>query len=132
MGSAIVVADTSVLINFLRIDRMDLIGRHPQRFLATDHVDAEITNDYAEQRTRYQNAVASGLLDTCTVVHPEEVELFLRLGPGERLGAAVRGQALCARFSYHASGVCFSHSHTRVDLSHVVREHRYTIRHAKG
>jgi hypothetical protein len=39
--SAIVVADTSVLVNFLRIDRMDLIGHHPQRFLATDHVDAE-------------------------------------------------------------------------------------------
>ncbi len=81
------VADTSVLINFLCIDRMDLIGRHPQRFLATDHVDAEITNGYPDQRMRYQTAVASGLLDTCSVVDPHEVELFLRLRPGERLGA---------------------------------------------
>ncbi len=87
MQSAIVMADTSVLINFLRIDRMDLIGRHPQRFLATDHVDAEITSDYPDERMRYQTAVASGLLDTCSVVDPDEVALFLRLRPGERLGA---------------------------------------------
>jgi predicted nucleic acid-binding protein len=87
MQSRIVVADTSVLINFLRIDRMDLIGHHPQRFLATDHVEAEITSDYPDQRTRYQAAVASGQLDTCSVVDPDEVALFLRLRPGERLGA---------------------------------------------
>ena len=87
MTSAIVVADTSVLINFLRIDRMDLIGRHPQRFLATDHVGAEITSSYPEEQERYQAAVASGLLDTCSVVDPEEVTLFLKLGPGQQLGA---------------------------------------------
>jgi len=87
MTSAIVVADTSVLINFLRIDRMDLIGRHPKRFLATDHVGAEITSSYPEEQERYQAAVASGLLDTCSVVDPEEVTLFLKLGPGQQLGA---------------------------------------------
>ena len=87
MTSAIVVADTSVLINFLRIDRMDLIGRHPKRFLATDHVGAEITSGYPEEQERYQAAVASGLLDTCSVVDPEEVALFLKLGPGQQLGA---------------------------------------------
>jgi predicted nucleic acid-binding protein len=87
MQSTILVADTSVLINFLRIDRMDLIGHHPQRFLATDHVEAEITSDYPDQRMRYQAAVVSGQLDTCSVVDPDEVALFLRLRPGERLGA---------------------------------------------
>lgn len=86
MTTAIVVADTSVLINFLRIDRMDLIGLHPQRFLATDHVGAEITNGYPDQQARYE-AVATGLLDTCSVVDPEEVSLLLRLGPGQYLGA---------------------------------------------
>ena len=64
MQSTIVVADTSVLINFLRIDRMDLIGHHPQRFLATDHVEDELTSDYPDQRMRYQAAVVSGQLDT--------------------------------------------------------------------
>jgi predicted nucleic acid-binding protein len=87
MRTTIVVADTSVLINFLRIDRMDLIDRHPQRFLATDHVEAEITSAYADQRIRYQAAVVSGQLDICSVVDPDEVALFLQLRPGEHLGA---------------------------------------------
>jgi len=87
MTSVIIVADTSVLINFLKIDRMDLIGRSPRRFLATDHVAAEIADGYPDQQNRYAAAVAAGLLDTCTVVDPAELELFVRLGPGERLGA---------------------------------------------
>jgi hypothetical protein len=44
MARAIIVADTSVLINFLRIDRMGLIGAHPASFIATDHVAAEIAD----------------------------------------------------------------------------------------
>ena len=43
-----IVADTSVLINFLRVDRMDLIARHSHRFLVTDHVAAEVTDFYGE------------------------------------------------------------------------------------
>ena len=85
MASAIVVADTSVLLNFLKIRRMDLIAKHPRRFLATDHVEAEISNE--EQRAAFVAAVAAGQLDTCTVNDPREVELFLRLRPGVRLGA---------------------------------------------
>jgi predicted nucleic acid-binding protein len=38
-------------------------------------------------KERFHAAVASGLLDTCAVIDPEEVSLFLRLGPGKRLGA---------------------------------------------
>ena len=85
MASAVVVADTSVLLNFLKIDRMDLISRHPRRFLATDHVENEIADD--AQRATFLAAVASGYLETCTVTDPREVELFLRLRPGVRLGA---------------------------------------------
>ena len=87
MTVPIVVADTSVLINFLKIDRMDLIGRYPGRILATDHVESELADDYPEQKAGYQAAVAAGLLDTCTVNDPVESALFGRLGPGVRLGA---------------------------------------------
>lgn len=83
----IVVADTSVLINFLKIDRMDLVGRYPGRLLATDHVESELADDYPEQKARYEAAMTAGLLDTCSVTDPAEVGLFLRLGPGVRLGA---------------------------------------------
>ena len=94
MTAPIVVADTSVLINFLKIDRMDLIGRHLGRFLATDHVESELAVDYPDQRARYQAAVGTNLLDTCSVTDPAEVELFLRLGPGVRLGAGNVRQSL--------------------------------------
>ncbi len=82
--SAIVVADTSVILNFLKLDRLDLLGRFPRRFLATEHVAAEIT--HPEQQARYTAAVAAGHLDTCTVTDPAEVALFARLGQDERLG----------------------------------------------
>jgi hypothetical protein len=85
MTAAIVVADTSVLINFLRIDRMDLLGRFPSRLLATDHVVAEIEDP--GQRARYLAAVGAGYVETCTVSDPDELALFARLGPGQRLGA---------------------------------------------
>jgi len=84
MPSAVIVADTSVLLNFIKIDRMDLIGLHPRRFLATDHVEHEI--DDVVQRARLAAAVAAGHLDTCIVDDPREVELFLRLAATHRLG----------------------------------------------
>jgi predicted nucleic acid-binding protein len=87
MRSTIVVAGTSVLINCLRSDRMDLIGRHPHRFLATNHVGAEISDGCPEQEERYHAAIASGRVDTCSGIDPKEISLFLRLGPGQRLEA---------------------------------------------
>lgn len=87
MTVPIVVADTSVLINFLKIDRMDLMGRYPGRVLATDHVESELADDYPEQRARYEAAIAANWLDTCPITETAEVALFLRLGPGMRLGA---------------------------------------------
>jgi predicted nucleic acid-binding protein len=83
----IVVADTSVLINFLKINRIDLIGRYPGRILATDHVESELVDDYPEQRAGYLAAVTAGLLETCSVTDPAEFALFGRLRPGARLGA---------------------------------------------
>src|SRR5713101_6551192 len=87
MTPSVVVADTSVLINFLKIDRMDLVAACPRRFHATDHVAADIADSYAEQRARYDAAVTARQLDTCAVTHPAEAALFARLGPGRRLGA---------------------------------------------
>ena len=87
MTLPIVVADTSVLINVLKIDRLDLVGRYPGRLLATDHVESKLADDYPEQKARYQSAVIAGLLDTCSVTDAAEVGRFLRLGPGVPLSA---------------------------------------------
>lgn len=98
----ILVADTSVLINFLRIDRMDLIGHYPGRFLATDHVEYEIADNYPDQKACYSAAISKGLLDTCSVTDPVEVELFLRLEPGVRLGAGECSAIAVAIMRRHA------------------------------
>ncbi|PKP79182.1 MAG: hypothetical protein CVT81_00410 [Alphaproteobacteria bacterium HGW-Alphaproteobacteria-3] len=90
MGPAIIVADTSVLINFLRIDRMDLIGAHPSPFIVTDHVADEITGSYAQQQTRFQAALAAGHVMQHRIDDPAEVEMFARLSAKGRLGAGER------------------------------------------
>jgi predicted nucleic acid-binding protein len=90
MGSAIVVADTSVIINFLRIDRMDLIGAHPSPFIVTDHVADEIADSYPEQQARFHAALGVGHITQHRIDDPTEVEIFLRLSTRGRLGAGER------------------------------------------
>lgn len=83
---SIIVSDTSVLVNFLRIDRMDLIARHSQDFVVTDHVVEEITNYYPEQQARFAAAVAAGTLQQVSVSEPAELALFGSLTASVRLG----------------------------------------------
>ncbi|GIK80934.1 MAG: hypothetical protein BroJett024_20390 [Alphaproteobacteria bacterium] len=90
MVNEIVVADTSVLINFLRIDRMDLIGAHPASFIATDHVAGEIADTYPDQQMRYAAALTAAHISEQRIDDPAELELFLRLAAHERLGAGER------------------------------------------
>ncbi len=84
---AIVVADTSVLINFLKIDRMDLIGCHPVGFIVTDHVRAEISDRYQSQVERYATALSTGNLKEEQITNLVELELFGRLSTTPRLGS---------------------------------------------
>ena len=60
--SAIIVTDTSVLINFLRIDRTDLIACHSHDFLCTDHVAVEISDRYPDQQQRFAEALDAGFI----------------------------------------------------------------------
>jgi predicted nucleic acid-binding protein len=90
MVRAIVVADTSVLVNFLRINRMDLIGAHPATFIATDHVAGEISDTYPEQQARYAAALHAAQITEQRIDDPAELEIFLRLAAKGRLGAGER------------------------------------------
>ena len=93
-GHIVVVTDTSVLVNFLRIDRMDLIGCHSSRFVITDHVAAEISDYYPEQQARLEAALAAGIIAQISVSGDIELGLFRdlndtrRLGPGESAAIA--------------------------------------------
>lgn len=84
----LLIADTSVLINFLHIDQMRLIGRHQPPCAVTQHVIGEVTNFYPEQQERLNAALADRhLVEIISVDDPDEVEMFGRLQkPSGRLG----------------------------------------------
>jgi predicted nucleic acid-binding protein len=65
---------------------MDLLVRYPRRFLVTDHVASEIADAYPDQKVRYDAAIATCQIDVCSVTEIDEVNLFLQLRPGNRLG----------------------------------------------
>ena len=83
----LVIADTSLLINFLNVDRVYLIGKHNPRCAITDHVLAEITDFYPHQQARLDAAIADGHLEVTTVTADPEIELFAQLHTSGRLGA---------------------------------------------
>lgn len=93
-GSRLVaVLDTSVLVNFLVVDRMDLLTAHPvYRFALTTHVRGEVTDYYPGQLARFVAALAGGGFDEVAVeaTNPHFVQLTQsrRLGVGEAAAIA--------------------------------------------
>lgn len=88
----LVVADSSFLINFLAVDRMDILGRLPQfQFHVVNHVLAEIR--YESQRERLHAATAAGTVTEIEITEPAEILLYDEfrhfLGDGESASLAV-------------------------------------------
>lgn len=96
--SFIAIADTSVLINFLAVNRMDLIERHSCRFFITDHVSREVTEHYQEQLSRLKVALEQGILEEISVTNQEEVETFAKFTKLESLG---NGECACIAVAVH-------------------------------
>jgi predicted nucleic acid-binding protein len=95
MSEIVVITDTSVLVNFLVIDRTDLLSRLPNhRFVVTDHVRAEVTEIYPDQLRRLEAAFDAGTMEEIRVTDLQEVQLFAQLtaiglGTGECSAIAV-------------------------------------------
>jgi predicted nucleic acid-binding protein len=80
MCETIVITDTSVLINFLVLDKLGLLGRlSTHRFSVTEHVRAEVTTHYGEQLERLEQAFSERLLGEVRVDSLQELELFAEL-----------------------------------------------------
>ena len=88
--ATVVAVDTSELINFLCIDRMDLIDFHSHTFVVTDYVAEEVENHYADERKRLDAVIKSGVLreervDASTLASTSgSSAASRRLGLGER------------------------------------------------
>ena len=81
------VLDTSVLINFLKIDRVDLLGRCTHTFFVTDHVEAELSDYYADQVRRFQKGYEAKVFSKLSLSNPAELETFAELIKTGTLGA---------------------------------------------
>ena len=79
-----IVMDTSVVINFLVIDRIDLLAYCSYLFLVTDDVVDEVK--YPDQRTCLDAALDAGILHRVRVDNNQEVDMFGRLAESKRLG----------------------------------------------
>lgn len=84
-GQAIIAIDASVLINFLRIDRTDLLAGHSRDFLATDCAASEIADRYPDQQQRFANALKTGTIAEARVAAQEELRIFASLLHAGRL-----------------------------------------------
>jgi predicted nucleic acid-binding protein len=106
VGRSNAILETSVLVNFLKIDRTDLLASHPAyRFVVVDLVRKEITRRYSAQVTRLEAALTAGQLlpdNPPGKIDRVELETFaamsaLKIGEGERAAIAAartRGLAL--------------------------------------
>lgn len=95
-GRSPALIDTSVLLNFLAVDRAVLLDRHPRfRFVITDHVQGEVTDRRPERQARFETALRDKLFDLLSVSDPEALAVFGnllaegRLDIGESAAAAM-------------------------------------------
>lgn len=91
----VVLTDTSILINFLHVERLDLLGKLPgYEFQVPDHVVEEILDP--KLRERLEAGLQSGGLTVLSIIDLEEIEAYANfhrtLGQGEAacLAVAVR------------------------------------------
>ena len=97
----IIIADTNVLINFLNIERLDLIAGHSHDFVITDHVKGEITDFYAHQQNQMEQAIRDGTLTEQQLSTLAEMDLFGRLSKSGRLGHGECSAISCAIHGEH-------------------------------
>ena len=80
-----IVLDASVLLNFVKIGRIELLGQLDTSVVLLDQVLDEVRRP--EQRAAVEDAVKEGILDLQSVRDPVEVALFANLRTDGRLGA---------------------------------------------
>ena len=88
----VVLTDANILINFLHLDRLDLLGDLPgYEFLVPDHVVEEIRDP--GQREHLEMGIRSGFFSILSITDLEEIESYARfhryLGQGESACLAV-------------------------------------------
>ncbi len=79
--------DSSVLINFLRINRLDLFEKCSYSFFITDHVQDEISTCFPDQLDCLMRGLNQNTLQKVNVESPKEFSVFADLCQSGQLGA---------------------------------------------
>ena len=96
-GRTDAIIDSSTLVNFLKIDRADLLASHPcYRFIVVDAVRNEVTKHYPSQVVRLEAAFTAGQLfrdQPAAATSIAELTAFaamasIKIGVGERAAIA--------------------------------------------
>ena len=74
----VLILDASVLINFLKMDRVDLIRDYPAKVIITEHVRAEVTIAYHDQLARLEDALSAGIVEELVINDLAEIEQIVR------------------------------------------------------
>jgi len=82
----VIVADTTILVNFLKINRLDLLKQHSYEFKITDHVVEEITDSYKNQRDLLIQSLNEGIFTQESLTSIKEIKLFAHLESRRVLG----------------------------------------------
>ena len=95
-NNKIIITDTSVLINFLNINRIDLLENYSTNFFITTHVIDEVTQFYPRQQERLNLAIKNNLISIVDVNQLDELALFSQLSESGRFGAGECSAIACA------------------------------------
>lgn len=90
--------DTSVLINFLRVKRIDLLKASAYSFHITDHVEQEISNHYSEQKELLHFGFEQKIFQRTNTATLEELATFAQIYKERQLGA---GECAAIAIAYH-------------------------------
>jgi predicted nucleic acid-binding protein len=82
-----IICDTSIIVNFLKINRLDLLGCSSHTFWVSNHVHQEIKIDYPEEQQLFQSALEQLWIKKIVVKDPQELDLFIKLMKNRQLGA---------------------------------------------
>ena len=75
------------MINFLKIDRMDILYEYSSKILATDFVKVEVSARSNDQKARMDRAINESRIAIITVSTASEWEIYSKLSNDESLGA---------------------------------------------
>lgn len=70
----VLILDASLLINFLKVDRAEIIKAYPAKILITEHVRDEVTSAYPEQLERLNHAIAENIVEILVINDLSEID----------------------------------------------------------